>query len=211
MKPAYDAVIFDLLTALLDSWTLWGRVAGGEALGRKWRGAYLRRTYQSGNYRPYLALVAEAAQEVGLPRELAATLAEQYAEVTPWPEANAVLAALRQHVRIAVVTNCSEELAAKALAALDGTFDVVVTAERAGYYKPDPHPYRMALAELGVSVERSLFVAGSHFDLFGTAKVGLSVYWHDRAGTAAAPEQAKLIAHHDSLEPLVDVVLGRLT
>src|ERR1700741_4494661 len=24
----YDAVLFDLLTALLDSWTLWGKVAG---------------------------------------------------------------------------------------------------------------------------------------------------------------------------------------
>jgi hypothetical protein len=26
--PRYDAVLFDLLTALLDSWTLWAAVAG---------------------------------------------------------------------------------------------------------------------------------------------------------------------------------------
>ena len=37
----YDAVLFDLLTALIDSWTLWNRVAGNEAAGRKWRGEHL--------------------------------------------------------------------------------------------------------------------------------------------------------------------------
>ncbi|MFT6582377.1 MAG: hypothetical protein ACJAU6_002821 [Alphaproteobacteria bacterium] len=29
----YDAVIFDLLTALLDSWTLWRDVAGSSEAG----------------------------------------------------------------------------------------------------------------------------------------------------------------------------------
>lgn len=30
MSRRYDAVLFDLLTALLDSWTLWSTIAGGE-------------------------------------------------------------------------------------------------------------------------------------------------------------------------------------
>ncbi|MGB9644630.1 MAG: hypothetical protein WCB44_05795, partial [Stellaceae bacterium] len=63
---SFDAVLFDLLTALLDSWTLWNIVAGSPEAGRKWRAAYLRRTYGTGAYRPYVALVAEAAAEVGL-------------------------------------------------------------------------------------------------------------------------------------------------
>jgi 2-haloacid dehalogenase len=29
----YDAVVFDLLTALLDSWTLWNRIAGSNEAG----------------------------------------------------------------------------------------------------------------------------------------------------------------------------------
>ena len=56
----FDAVLFDLLTALLDSWTLWNDIAGSEDNGRKWRASYLRRTYETGAYRPYEALVAEA-------------------------------------------------------------------------------------------------------------------------------------------------------
>src|SRR6266511_6048221 len=37
----YDAVIFDLPTALLDSWTLWNRVAGSAEDGARWRRKYL--------------------------------------------------------------------------------------------------------------------------------------------------------------------------
>jgi 2-haloacid dehalogenase len=33
----FDAVLFDLLTALLDSWTLWNKVAGSAKDGGNWR------------------------------------------------------------------------------------------------------------------------------------------------------------------------------
>jgi hypothetical protein len=35
----YDAVVFDLLTALIDSWTLWNAVAGSQAAGMAGGGA----------------------------------------------------------------------------------------------------------------------------------------------------------------------------
>ena len=58
----FDAVLFDLLTALLDSGTLWNNVAGSAEDGQRWRAAYLRRTYGTGAYRAYEELVAEAAR-----------------------------------------------------------------------------------------------------------------------------------------------------
>ena len=113
----FDAVLFDLLTALLDSWALWNFVAASPEDGRKWRAAYLRRTYETGAYRPYETLVAEAAAEVGLSPTLPAQLAARYGELEPWPEVREVLGALRrERVRMAVVTNCSEKLAATAVA-----------------------------------------------------------------------------------------------
>src|SRR5438128_1642500 len=130
---SFDAVLFDLLTGLLDSWTLWNDVAGSEEDGRKWRTTYLRRTYQAGAYRSYEVLVAEAAAEVGLSAILAANLAARYGELKPWPESREVLGALRREgVALGVVTNCSEDLGAKAIACTGTAFDVVVTAERAG-------------------------------------------------------------------------------
>jgi 2-haloalkanoic acid dehalogenase type II len=208
----FDAVLFDLLSALLDSATLWNDVAGSVESGGKWRAAYLRRTYETGAYRPYELLVAEAATEVGLPPLLAADLASRYTELKPWPEVCEVLGALRRGgVALGVVTNCSEELGTKAVACTGVAFDVVVTAERAGYYKPHPRPYRKALDELNLPTSRCLFVAGSAYDLFGTSKSGLATFWHDRLGTIPAPDAPKPLARHRSLYPLVSAVLGRAT
>jgi len=205
----FDAVLCDLLTALLDSWTLWNKVAGSVEDGRKWRAVYLRRTYETGAYRPYEVLVAEAATEAGLSPRLAAQLAARYGELEPWPEVREVLSALRRAgVALGVVTNCSEELGAKAVARTGVEFDIVVTAERAGYYKPDPRPYQMALGELNVAGGRCLFVAGSAYDLLGTSKVGLPTYWHDRLGMTPPQDTPNPMAHHRSLFPLASVVLG---
>jgi 2-haloalkanoic acid dehalogenase type II len=205
----FQAVLFDLLTGLIDSWTLWNDAAGNEPDGRRWRDAYLRRTYRSGTYRPYEALVAKAAAEAGLPLTLTAQLASRYGELKPWPEVRGVLDALRrQGLSLGVVTNCSEELGARAVACTGVSFDVVVTAERAGFYKPDPRPYRMALDELGTAAGRCLFVAGSAYDLFGTHAVGLPTYWHNRLGISAPPDAPEPMAQHRSLSPLLSVVAG---
>jgi hypothetical protein len=58
----FDAVVFDLLTALLNSWTLWNAVAGSDAAGLRWRRKYLDLTYGAGAYRPYERIIAEAAR-----------------------------------------------------------------------------------------------------------------------------------------------------
>ena len=103
-----------------------------------------------------------------------------------------ILSALRRDgAALGIVTNCSDELAAKAVACTGIEFDVVVTAERAGYYKPDPRPYEMALEELHVTPSRCLFVAGSAYDLFGADRLGLPIYWHDRVGMTQPPNAPK--------------------
>jgi 2-haloacid dehalogenase len=186
----YQAVLFDLLTGLLDSWTVWNRVAGSEAAGRKWRAAYLELTYGCGAYRPYETLVAEAAANTGLSAAHAAALSEHWKHIQPWEEAPAVLRKLARQHKLGVVTNCSERLGREAAAKLGVPFNVIVTSERAGFYKPRPEPYRLALKELDLDPEQVLFVAGSGFDLIGTSKVGLDTYWHNRVGLqrpAAAP------------------------
>jgi 2-haloalkanoic acid dehalogenase type II len=185
----YRAVLFDLLTGLLDSWTVWNRVAGSEAAGREWRAKYLELTYGCGAYRPYETLVAEAAVATGLTQRNAAALHQRWNEIAPWEEAPSVLRSLKG-IKLGVVTNCSERLGRAAADKLGVPFDVVVTSERAGFYKPDPAPYRLALKELKLEPGEVLFVAGSGFDLIGTGRVGLDTYWHNRVGLqrpAAAP------------------------
>lgn len=207
-KPRYDAILFDLLTALLDSWSLWNRIAGGEDAGRAWRAEYLRLTYGCGAYRPYEDLVSEAARVSGLSASHAARLEESWDELQAWDDAPALLADLAPRYRLGLVTNCSQRLGLRAAARLPTRFECIVTAERAGAYKPDPAPYSLALRELGLPPERVLFVAGSGFDLFGTARVGLATLWHNRVGLALPAGASAPAAQSHRLRPMVNEYLA---
>ncbi len=178
------AVLFDLLTALLDSWAVWNAAAGSEQMGRTWRAEYLRLTYGCGAYEPYEDLVRQAATNVGLPATAPQSLEGQWDELPVWSGATELLQSLQPHCKLGVVTNCSRHLGERAAARLGIDWDVVVTSEEAGFYKPDPRPYRLALERLGVQPRDAAFVAGSGYDLFGTATVGLRTYWHNRVGLA---------------------------
>ncbi|MDP9600949.1 UNVERIFIED_ORG: 2-haloalkanoic acid dehalogenase type II [Variovorax paradoxus] len=176
------AVLFDLLTALLDSWTVWNSAAGSEQKGRAWRAEYLRLTYGCGAYEPYEQLVKDAARNTGMDDSAPDALEAQWDTLPVWSGARELLLALKPHCRLAVVTNCSSRLGHRAAARLGIDWDVVVTSEEAGFYKPDPRPYRMALDRLGVKADDAAFVAGSGYDMFGTSAVGLRTFWHNRVG-----------------------------
>jgi 2-haloacid dehalogenase len=199
----YDAVLFDLFTALLDSQPLWREVAGSAAAGASWREEASRVAYSAGPYRPFVETVAQAAQVAGVPPARAADLLRGIGEqLGPWPEAPEVLRQLSESVRIGVVTNCSEELGQRAAARVGVHFDAVVTAEAAGAYKPKPEPYRLALERLGVEPSRALFVAGSPGDITGASGIGMRVWWHNRLQQPLGDHQAPLV-EHDLLEPLL--------
>ena len=176
----YDAVVFDLLTALIDSWTLWNDVAGSADDGMRWRRRYLEITYGCGHYRPYESLVCEAACDAGLPELFGHELDRRWGELKPWPEATAVLK--RLPVPLAVATNCSVRLGKQAADLIGVPFAVVETAESVGFYKPRAEVYRAVLEKLGTRPERTLFVAGSASDVPGAKGVGMPVYWHNRVG-----------------------------
>jgi 2-haloacid dehalogenase len=130
-----------------------------------------------------------------------------YGELAPWPEVNEVLGMLQRHVPLAVVTNCSERLGRIAAARIGVAFDLVVTAEQAGYYKPHPRPYGLALEALGQVPQTVLFVAGSPYDLFGAAAIGMPVFWHNRLRMSAPSGAPAPLAQHDNLYPLLQSVM----
>lgn len=181
------AIIFDLLTALLDSWSVWNKAAGSDEDGRRWRSRYLELTYGCGKYRPYETLVAEAARDVGLSAEASTTLHEIWNTLQPWPEVPDVLRKLKARgILLGVATNCSKVLGHQAAARCGVAFDAVITAEEAGYYKPRPEPYLAVLHALNVTPEESIFVAGSSADVPGASAVGMRVIWHNRIGLIPA-------------------------
>jgi hypothetical protein len=175
MPPAkplkYDAVVFDLLTALLDSWTLWNEAAGSPEDGMRWRKRYLEITYGCGAYRPYETLVHEAATYAGLPASCAESLEACWREIEPWPEVPGILGTLSKHLPLAVATNCSERLGHIAARRASDTFKIVITAEHAGFYKPfcgHSAPRPGARCSLPAQLQTSLALIASACPYSGT-------------------------------------------
>lgn len=178
----YQGVLFDLLSALLDSPSLWGWVAGDPSAARDWRRLAAQRMIASASYVPYEDLVAEAAEEAGLTAEHAERLFRRWGSLAAWDDVPPMLGALS--VPFGVATNCSERLARQAVARLGQTPRVVVSAERANAYKPAPEPYRLAMRELAVPADAILYVAGSRYDAEGALRQGMTVFWVRRRDAA---------------------------
>jgi 2-haloacid dehalogenase len=198
----YAAVGFDLLTALLDTWPLWASVAGDRDLGMRWH-ASSQELLRGKRYRPFEDIVRESASAVGVDLKHAAELLRRWGEFEPWPDVGPVLERL-DGTRCFIVTNCSRKLGRLA-AFRAGRFELVMTAEEAGAYKPDPLPYRMALDRLGLDPAEVLFVAGSAHDVGGAARVGMDVYWANRGG-APAPTDGTAVREEPDFRGLLDTM-----
>jgi 2-haloacid dehalogenase len=146
-----------------------------------------------------------------LPDAAAVALEARWLELAPWSGVPEVLDALQARSKLAVVTNCSRRLGLLAAERLNVRWDCVMTAEEAGYYKPDPRPYRLALARLDVPATEAAFVAGSGYDLFGTSAVGLRTYWHNRAGLTRPRGAPPADFESATLDNLIPWLEGRLS
>src|SRR5207245_9285820 len=82
---AYAAVGFDLLTALLDTWTLWSDVAGNRAPGMRWHAAS-QAPLRGKRYRPFEDIVRESAGEVGLDAQRAGEPLRRWGGLGLWPD-----------------------------------------------------------------------------------------------------------------------------
>ena len=168
----------------------------------RWHGAS-QALLRGRKYRPFEDIVRESASEVGVDPKRASELLRRWGDFEPWPDVPEVLERLDGRKRF-IVTNCSRKLGRLA-AFRAGRFDLVMTAEEAGAYKPDPLPYRMALERLSLDPAEVLFVAGSAHDVGGAARVGMDVYWANRGG-ASTPTDGTAVRQEPDFRGLLETV-----
>lgn len=88
-----------------------------------------------------------------------------------------VAVAMRVHVKIGLVTTAKRKNVADVLAAhnVGDLFDVIVTGDDVSASKPDPEPYLLALALLGVDAESAVAFEDSDAGLMSAEAAGIAV------------------------------------
>ena len=153
---------------------------------------------EAGSYRRYREILGRAIREVGRglgiepTGEQAAAFADSVGDWPAFPDSAAALARLSSRFRLAVITNCDDDLFARSQARLQVAFDWVITAQQVGSYKPNPRNFEYAFEKIGLPRERILHVAQSLFhDHVPAKKLGMTTVWinrrHDRPGSGATP------------------------
>ena len=148
-------------------------------------------------YRDVLATaVRRAAADLGLPvtDEQAAALPQNWRGLPVFPDVEPELAALRAAgYRLAVLTNCDNDLFAETQKNFRRPFDLVVTAEDAKDYKPSRTHFHRFYRLTGVELGDWVHVACSFYHDIGPAKdLGVRRIWVDRDGTGEDPGNATL-------------------
>ena len=141
------------------------------------------RGYQ--RYRDVLTDVAiEMAPRLGwaLDRVNTGFLADSVPTWKPFPDTNAALERLvRAGYRLGILSNIDDDLLAGTRRHFTVDFEVVVTAERIGSYKPAPGHFEEARRRIGE--EEWLHAAASYFhDVEPAAANGIPVVWVNRTG-----------------------------
>ncbi len=107
--------------------------------------------------------------------EISVSMHEKYGEL--FPDAVETLKSLRgMGLHVGIITDSDNDYIDRHLRALGirDLFDSITTSEDAGYYKPHPGPFRLALERAGVSPEESLYAGDNPAkDCVGARKVGM--------------------------------------
>jgi 2-haloacid dehalogenase len=153
---------------------------------------------ERGEYRPYREVLARSIRGIAgdygvdVTDEAVDRFSASVGDWPPFPDCTDALRRLATRFRLAVITNCDDDLFARSNKRLGVRFDWVVTAELARSYKPSPRHFELAFDMIGVPRDRILHVAQSLYHDHVPAKaLGLATVWIDRRrgreGSGATP------------------------
>ena len=207
----YEALSFDCYGTLID-WEVglaavlnpWARSHGLDLDDETLLSAYadheerIEREYPA---EPYPGVLAQSLTELGRQLGVAVSAEETRSlavSVPDWPaydDSHDALVALSRYFKLIILSNVDRQSFAASNRRLDIVFDMILTAQDIGSYKPADRNFNVLVTEtgrLGIRQGRLLHVAQSLFhDHVPAKRAGLPTVWinrrHGRPGRGAIP------------------------
>ena len=125
---------------------------------------------------------AAEREAIELPAGAETALVDHWHELPIFDDVGPALGALRENGwSLAILSNCDDDLLASTLERMPVPFDLTVTAEQVGSYKPDPGHWRAFEERTDGDRGRWVHAAQSWFhDIRTAADLGLPRVWVDR-------------------------------
>ena len=218
MERAYDVITFDCYGTLID-WEsgiadAFKKTAAtvGVALDTSAAlAAYadIEPVVEAETYRTYRAVVAETARRVAkqlgwpIPEDRATFIADSLPSWHPFTDTNPALKRLAAAgYRLGILSNVDDDLLTGTLHHFSVKFDLLVTAQQVGSYKP-AHKHFLAARER-IGTRRWLHAAQSYFhDVVPARALGIPVVWINRK-RSAAPDGGQADREFRTLADLAD-------
>ena len=121
----------------------------------------------------------------------------------PWPDAVAGLERLKQHYIIGTLSNGNVALIVNMAKFSELPWDVVLGAEIARHYKPQPEAYLRSAEILGLEPKECMLVAAHNGDLAAAGRCGFQTAFVPRPKEYGPEQTTDLVAEYDC-----DVVAG---
>lgn len=196
-----NAAIFDAHGTLLDVQAAVGRHAArlgdrAQPVSALWRAKQIEWSWilsATGSYEPFWTLTGRALDHALAVHGIAEpglrdALLEAYRALDAYPEAAAMLAALRARgIPTAILSNGSPEMLASAVAAggLAPLLDAVISVHPLRCFKPDARVYALATERFACQPHQIAFVSSNPWDAYGARRFGFRVFWVNRGGAPA--------------------------
>jgi 2-haloacid dehalogenase len=165
----------------------------GNALRHRWE--EIQFDLIQGPYRSYKEILAESLRKWAAERELfygtddGEALVRSMRSWQAFHDARPALSRAREAgLRLAILSNTDRDIISHSLKHLDIPFDLVVTAEDCGSYKPSPANFRTLLDRLDVSADQNLHIAfGFKYDIGPASDAGMQTAWVNRHSEQTPP------------------------
>ena len=198
--------VVDWRSSLIADFTRWaethGITADWTALVDAWRQAYVpsmdevRRHPENGFvpldelHRRSLERLVEQFGIANLTDLHLDYLTRGWHRLDPWPDSVAGLTALKRNFIIAPLSNGNVALLTNMAKYAGLPWDLILSAELFGHYKPDPETYLGAARLLGLRPDQLMMVAAHNDDLFAAQALGLKTAFVPRS-TEYGPLQVR--------------------
>lgn len=157
------------------------------AIQRHWED--IQFDYIQEKYRPYEKVLKDTFKmtfdDFGYPyrREDIISFSQSMGDWRPFPDTVESLKEIKKYTKIALITNTDDVIIEQTIKNIGVEFDVVVTAEQAGEYKPYHNGFYLALEKLGLDRSEILHTGfGFKYDVVPASELGIKSCWINRYG-----------------------------